>query len=114
MESLPRKERLRGAARIDELFSAGKVGKKRLVIVRALENGLGHTRVAMLAGKAAGKANVRNRLRRRLRAVYRTNKEHVAKGWDLVILPRRGALEARTPELVKDLLAAIDRATGAE
>jgi len=99
---------------MSELFARGSVGKSRLVLVRALANGLAYTRVALIAPKAAGKAVARNRLRRRLRAAYRQRKAELPVGFDCAVLGRRGANEAAFALLLEDLCKAIRRATEAE
>lgn len=124
---LPRRERLRGQGRIDALFRAGKIGQSRLVTVRALPSPFPLLRAAFLVGKVNGKAVARGRLRRRLRAVYRESKRDFPlpdpiddggygggapthRGWDLAILPRRGAAEAAPDRLAADLTLALGRA----
>lgn len=111
-QGLPRRERLRGSGRFDELFGVGRVGKSGLVLCRALENGLPHSRAAVVAARAAGNAVVRNRLRRRLRAIWRQEKRLVAGGWDVVLLARRGAFEADAQTLRRHALRAVNRALG--
>lgn len=109
-QGLPRCERLRGSARFDALFSQGRIGKSRLVLCRMLENDAGLPRMAAVAGKAAGNAVVRNRLRRRLRAIWREEKERFPTGRDYVLLARRGAFEADSATLRRDLIRAVERA----
>lgn len=109
-ETLPRVERLRERDRIDELFRCGRVGVVRRVLARAMPNGLPHSRVAVVAGKASGNAVVRNRLRRRLRAAYRLQKESLPPGWDFVLLARRGLFEAAADEVTADVREAILKA----
>lgn len=110
-QELRRDERLRGKPQIDLLFEQGKVGKSRLLLVRAIANQLPHNRIASIVGKAAGNAVTRNRIRRRIRAAYRLAKTELPTGWDLVLLARRGVAEAEFLKLQKDMVAAIERAT---
>ena len=119
-QRLPRRERLRGHTRMDELFASGQTGKTRVLVARALPSPVPLVRVAFLAGKAMGNAVVRNRIRRRLRACYRGQKDAIkaasgaggAPGWDIALVPRRGAAEAAFPSLRHELRAAIMRAFG--
>ncbi len=109
-QGLARKERLRGSRRIDEIFARGRIGKSRLVLVRTLENELGFSRIAVIAGRKAGKACVRNRLRRRLRAAFRTHKQELPCNLDLVLIARKGLLEADWPRVEADLVKAVKHA----
>jgi len=110
-QGLAGRERLRNRQRLDELFARGAVGKSRLVLIRALPNGLAFSRVAVLVGKAAGTHVKRNRLRRRLRAAFRTHKQELPLGWDAALLARQGLLDADHEALVRDLKKAFARAT---
>lgn len=110
-EGLPKRERLRGKARLDELFERGGVGKSRWILVRALANGLTYNRAAAIVGKAAGKAVARNCVRRRLRAAYRSRKADLPMGYDLVLLGRKGAREAGFQDLSAALSKAVLQAT---
>jgi ribonuclease P protein component, eubacterial len=109
-QGLAKRERIGGRERLGELFDRGAVGKSRLVLVRALENGLSFSRIAAIAGKAAGRPAKRNRLRRRLRAAFRTYKQDLPKGLDLVLLARKGLAEATFADVVRDLKKAVSRA----
>ena len=113
-EALPRAERLRGRERIDELFARGTLGTARLATARMLPNDLSCSRLAAVTGRACGNAVARNRLRRRLRAAFRTQKAVLPSGFDVAVLPRRGALEASWPEFAASVRQAVERArTGA-
>ncbi len=109
-ESLPRRQRLRGASRFDALFAMGQVGKGRHLVVRALANGAAFSRLAAVAGKALGDAVLRNRLRRRLRAAFRGAKAELPAGWDFVLLARGSAATAPFPALLDDVRAAVRKA----
>lgn len=122
---LPKRERLCGRFRIEALFAAGRVGQTRLVAVRAMPSPFPRIRAAFLVGKAFGKAVARGRLRRRLRAMYRQGKHDLSlppaaaddvrgatlhRGWDLAVIPRRGAAEADAESLGRELALALRRA----
>jgi ribonuclease P protein component len=53
--------------------------------------------------RAFGKAVKRNRVKRRLREVIRVRLHDVAPHWDIVINPRRAALEAPVEELRREV-----------
>lgn len=49
--------------------------------------------------RALGGAVVRNRLKRRFREVFRLHRSEIAARWDIVVNPRRSAIEAPFAEL---------------
>lgn len=67
--------------------------------------------MAVAAGRKLAKAVKRNRMKRRLRAAFRTQKDTLPNGCDLVLLAKAGVLEAKWPDLKKDVAKAIARAT---
>ena len=69
----------------------------RLLVLRALPNGLGHSRFGFVVSKRVGNAVSRNLVKRRLREVVRQYR--VKDGWDAVIIARRGAADAEFLQL---------------
>ncbi|MCL2000360.1 MAG: ribonuclease P protein component [Planctomycetes bacterium] len=109
MQNFPRDERLCARKAVARLFNQGAGAGAGKVVVRALANGGGNNRVAVVAGKSLGGAVKRNRLRRRLRAAYRLQKANLPNGWDLVFLARPGLSEVKWPEVVRNLAEAVRR-----
>lgn len=70
-----------------------------LMVLYVRPNRLGINRVGITVGKKLGHAVVRNRIRRRMREVYRLNEHCLTSGWDIVIVMRSRAIEARFSEL---------------
>jgi ribonuclease P protein component len=66
--------------------------------------GIEGPRLGLTVPKAIGKAVVRNRIKRRLRAAFRLRRAEFGPQWDIVLNPRRAALDAS--------FAAIERALG--
>ena len=95
------------------MFQQGRVGKSKLVIVRALPNGLKISRVAVVTGRAIGNAIARNRTKRRLRAAYRLQKSTLPDGYDFVLLARHRTRKARFQDLVTSIGKAIEEVTSA-
>ena len=67
-------------------------------------------RVGLSVGKKLGGAVVRNRVRRRLREVYRLNEAAFTPGWDIVVVARSRALEAKFSTLTEAYLTAARKA----
>lgn len=89
---MKRWQRLKDAARFQAIFDHGQTSANRLLVLKALPNGLEFDRYAFAVGKRVGKAVVRNRIKRRLR-------EGVARiparaGWDMVFIARQGTASA--------------------
>lgn len=60
-------------------------------------------RLGFTVPRAFGKAVMRNRVKRRLREAIRVRLHDVAPQWDIVINPRRAALEAPVEELRREV-----------
>jgi ribonuclease P protein component len=73
------------------------------LLVLALPNGRadGLTRLGLTVSTKVGNAVVRNRLRRRLRELFRTRRQTLPRGLDMVIIARTSAAEADWARLVR-------------
>ncbi|MGJ8454577.1 ribonuclease P protein component [Pseudothermotoga sp. U03pept] len=91
--SLPRHERLRLRRDFDRVFRDGKVFQSDLLTVMYVKNGLTYNRIAVVVRKKFGKAHDRNKIRRWLKEAYRHMKSDIAKGYDIVIFPRKALSE---------------------
>lgn len=79
---------------------SGKVPGKNVLLL-ARDNGLDHPRLGLVIGKKSVKLSVeRNRLKRQIRESYRLNQE-VLRGWDIVIVARKGLGDLDNPELAQ-------------
>ena len=74
------------------------------LVLYARKNRLGINRVGITVSKKLGHAVVRNRTRRRLREVYRLNESRFQPGWDLVVVARSRAVEAKFSRLTQSYL----------
>ncbi len=81
------------------------------MLLRFIDNGLGHPRLGFVVSRRFGNAVTRNRFRRRVRDVFRRNKERFG-SLDIVVLPSKGmAIHAATFEEIKGaVLALADKA----
>lgn len=79
------------------------------LLVLVLPNGRadGVTRLGLTVSTKVGNAVVRNRLRRRLRELFRTRKDALPRGLDMVIIARTSAAEADTPRLTRAFERAV-------
>ena len=80
------------------------------LVLYARRNRLGRNEVGITVSKKLGGAVVRNRTRRRLREVYRLNEERFTPGWDIVVVARTRAVEARFDKLTAAYLSLAEQA----
>ncbi len=66
-------------------------------------------RLGLTVPRAVGKAVVRNRIKRRLREAFRLNRSKIAPQWDIVLNPRRAALEAEFGQIEREMGRVIEK-----
>lgn len=102
-----RPDRLRKAADFDRVYSRGKrLASSELKLIFA-SSPAGTTRLGLSVSRRIGKAVVRNRVKRLLREAFRLNKHQVKKGYDILLVARRGVEELKFRQvemLLMDLL----------
>ena len=86
----------------------GRSWAGKLVVMKALPNGLGLSRYGFVVSKRTGKAVVRNRVKRLLREILRQIR--LRPGWDIVLIARPGAASASFTDLRKLVLSLLSQA----
>ena len=89
----------------------------RLFSVHALPNGVGEPRLGLSVSKKVGHAVTRNGVRRRLKEIFRSLRQGLPGGMDLVVSARPAAAEASYWELNEEFhrsLSKIGRNKGTE
>lgn len=102
-------ERLRKRREFDEVFQKGRSLANKVAVLYFLRQESG-CRVGFAAGRRLGGAVVRNRARRRLREAVRRLRGRMGSGWAVVLVARRGALEAEFGELLEAVESLFTRA----
>ena len=69
-------------------------------------------RLGLTVPRALGGSVVRNRIKRRLREAFRLHCAELDPGWDIVLNPRRTALEAPFAELERSIRKVIQQCNG--
>lgn len=86
----------------------GKSYAHPFTVLIALANGLGQSRVAVVANRSLGGAVARNRAKRVLRAAMQPLVEHIQPSQDILLLARHGITGAKSPQ-VQDALEQLLR-----
>ena len=91
------------------LYRRGACAGNRYLVIYCRRNGSEISRLGFTVSPKLGHAVVRNRIRRRLREIYRAEEPTLAKGYDLVVVARHGAVEAEFSALTRGFAVLLDR-----
>jgi len=92
-----KKERLLKSKDFRNVYAKGRKVSVGGTAVCWLENSLGHNRLGFsISSRNFKLAAARNRIRRLFKEVYRRNKEELRRGFDLVLVVKRG-FDKRSP-----------------
>jgi ribonuclease P protein component len=113
-ERFPKEVRLRRRPQFLKVQSSGHKLSTDAFLALVLPNARpdGTTRLGLTVSSKVGNAVVRNRIRRRLRELFRTQRERLPKGLDVVLIARAQAAEATPLTLTRawgQLLAGLSR-----
>jgi ribonuclease P protein component len=84
-------QRLRSTTEFDRVYNGRCSASDDRLLVYALENATGATRLGVSASRKLGGAVVRNRWKRILREAFRRSQAQLPSGVDYILIPRRGA-----------------------
>ena len=108
--SLPKRQRLSRRKDIDRVFAEGVSSADSLLVVRAVSNGLGYSRIVVPVSVKFGNSPQRNRVRRIVKEAFRLSKHELPEGLDIAVLPRRGAGTLTLDEARRSLHALLWKA----
>ena len=100
-------ERIRRRAEFQQVYDRGIRIHSRYATVFILANTLSVGRLGIAATRKLGGAVVRNRAKRLIREVFRRNK--IARGFDVVVVPKRELLDASLNALETDYRTLLER-----
>ena len=103
-------ERIRRRPDFQQVYERGQRIGGRYSTVFILANAGGPGRLGIAATRKLGGAVQRNRAKRLIREVFRRNK--IAPGFDIVVIPKRGLLDATLTVLEADYRALVERQLG--
>ena len=100
-------ERVRRRSDFERAYSSGVRISARFMTLFVVANGGAASRLGIAASRKFGGAVERNRAKRIAREVFRRHK--ITSGLDVIIVPRRGMLDASFASLEIDYAYALDR-----
>lgn len=107
----PKQVRLAGNAQFRRVFDHKLSVSDAVLVLYAVPNDVGRTRLGLAVSKKVGNAIVRNRWKRQIREAFRLHYSSLPAGIDLVALPRRGASpeHASVARSLQNLTARLSR-----
>lgn len=106
--------RLRRASDVRRVYDEGQSWVHPLLVLVALPNGLGFSRVGVTASRRVGNAVARNRAKRLMREAARRLYPQCKAGWDVMLVARARILKVKEPKVEKALASLLRRANLSE
>ena len=100
--SFPKSSRILRSSEFRKVYQDGFRVAGLYFAAFCLASGCG-PRVGFTVPRALGNSVVRNRMKRRLREAVRLRLNQLGPDWDVVFNPRKGALSAPFPELLREV-----------
>ena len=103
---MKRRHRLSRSRDFDAVYRHGRSVATRYLVLYSFareDESDAEPRLGLAVSRQLGTAVERNRLKRRLREAVRMHLISLGPGWDVVINPRRGALEAPMQDLEREV-----------
>lgn len=109
--SLSRSERITKTSDFKQALKNGSFYNGKALKLSISRNGCGVSRIGVSLRKHIFKLAVsRNRLRRCIREIFRLNKEKLAKGYDIIAIPRAAAIDLKYEALTGEFLELAKKA----
>ncbi len=101
---LPLDNRIRKKKEFDKIFKEGIVSQSDSIIIKILKNDQKKTRFGFIVSKKVSpKATERNKIKRILREQIRIRLPEIKKGFDMVIISKKEALEKNSKEIGREM-----------
>ncbi|MDD3767148.1 MAG: ribonuclease P protein component [Eubacteriales bacterium] len=92
------------------LYYRGKVQHSPILVLHSMPNGLSYNRFGITVSKKIGKAVKRNKIRRRIYEAFRRYEPLLKPGFDIVIVARASAFDAKFDHYCKYIGAMLKKA----
>ena len=89
--TFPNTVRLRRQYQFDAVYRGKHYAGDGVLVIRAIRNDQGHTRLGLSVSKKVGNAVVRNKWKRIIREAFRKQQNGIPVGMDIVVRPKKGA-----------------------
>ena len=100
---------LRNQRDFNRVYNKGKSTGSRFVVILYNKNRKGITRTAFVASKKTGNSVQRNRARRLMKESYRSLKDGIVSGYDIIFVARAGIDEHKEKEVEKCIRNALKK-----
>jgi len=104
----PKRIRVRKSKEFLAVYASRLFVSDSVLVINALANDLGRTRLGLSLSRKVGNAVMRNRWKRLIREAFRLHRHRLPSGWDLVVRPRKGAVPDRS-QIAGSLLSLAQR-----
>jgi ribonuclease P protein component len=113
MEAMPRlleSERLKRSRDFKAVFQqCRKYENGHIALYVQFQEDAALKKFGVSLSRTLGKAHLRNRLKRRLLEIYRVEKNKFRRGYQVILIPRRGSVDRTFDELRKSFLTLASR-----
>ena len=103
-QGFSRAERIQRKKDLDRVFQEGKRRRGRGLSLCYAANGLPHARLGIALGRGWKGAVARNRAKRLVREAFRTHKDALPKGIDVIVVPKADWDEPSVEEIAGELI----------
>ena len=90
--TFPNTARLRYQYQFDAVYRGKHYAGDGVLVIRAIRNDAGRTRLGLSVSKKVGNAVVRNKWKRIIREAFRKQQQDIPRGLDIVVRPKKGAV----------------------
>lgn len=103
-QGLPKRHRIRKDKEFRRVLDHGKRFAGSAVLVFAIPNQRGCSRLGLIVSRRHGNAVRRNRIKRQFREIFRIRKTEIRGNFDIVLIPRLSSREKQYKDFEQDFM----------